>query len=190
MDDTVAELAKCFPLRDLGPTSFLLGIEITRDWKKHTIALSQRQYIIDTLQRFDMDTCRPVSTPMEPGLRLTTDMGPKSPEDVLFMKDKPYLNAVGALMYLALTTRPDMSYTVGVLARFSANPGPEHWKAVKHLMRYAQGTKDLKLVYGPDASNELFTSYTDADHGGNKDNGRSTGGCWKWSIDSLDLILV
>lgn len=74
LDDNVAELANRFPLRDLGPTSFLLGIHITREFNKHRIALSQQQYIIDTLKRFDMDQCSPVSTPMDLGLCLTADM--------------------------------------------------------------------------------------------------------------------
>jgi hypothetical protein len=103
-------------------------------------------------------------------------MGATTSEEIAEMKKIPYLNAVGALMYLATTTRPDISYTVGVLARFNSNPGMSHWKAVKHLFRYLQGTKDKKLVYRPDDSQELFTSFTDADHGGCKDSGRSTGG--------------
>jgi hypothetical protein len=176
LDDAVEELAKHFPLRDLGPTSFLLGIHIIRDHSKRTIALSQRQYIVDMLERFGFATCSPVSTPMDPGTRLTADMGAKSQEDIAFMMTVQYLSAVGALMYLALTTRPDISNAVGILSRFSANPGPIHWKAVKHLFRYLQGTKDLKLVYGPDASGELFSSFTDAAHGDIKENGRSTSG--------------
>ena len=93
------------------------------------------------------------------------------------MQSVPYLQAVGALMYLAVATRPDISYTVGVLARFSKNPGMAHWKAVKHLFRYLKGTLDYKLTYAPDpTTNELFTTFTDADHAGNPDNGRSTGG--------------
>src|SRR6202035_1273232 len=50
------------------------------------------------------------------------------------------------------------------------------WKAVKHLFRYLKGTMDLKITYKPNDSGELFTSYCDADHGGCKDSGRSTGG--------------
>jgi hypothetical protein len=104
-------------------------------------------------------------------------MCPSSDEDIEFMRTVPYLNAVGSLMYLATTSRPDIAYTVSVLARFSTNPGVEHWKAVKHLFRYLKGTVDYKITYGPDpSSTELFSTFTDADHAGNKDNSRSTGG--------------
>jgi len=79
-------------------------------------------------------------------------------------------------MYLAISTRPDIAYSVGVLSRFSANPGPQHWAAVKHLFRYLKGTLDYKLTYSPDpTSSSLFTTYSDADHCGCKDTGRSTG---------------
>ena len=61
---------------------------------------------------------------------------PQTPEEVQFMKSVPYLAAVGALIYLATTTRPDIAYTVGYLARFNSNPGLAHWQAVKHLLRY------------------------------------------------------
>ena len=92
------------------------------------------------------------------------------------MEKIPYLGAVGTLQYLATTTHPDISYTVGVLTCFNSNPGLEHWKAVKHLLRYLKGSLDYKLVYSPTDSSQLFVTYTDADHGGNPDNGRSTGG--------------
>jgi hypothetical protein len=177
IDKVVEDLKSHFKLRDLGPTHFLLGIHITRDLTNHTISLSQRQYIINVLECFGMSDCKPVLTPMDPSLSLTSDMCPKTEEDVAEMRNVPYLVAVGSLMYLATTTRPDIAYTVGVLGRFNHNPGPRHWLAVKHLLRYLKGTMDYKLVYGPDEDgSELFTTYTDADHGGNKDNGRSTGG--------------
>ena len=65
---------------------------------------------------------------------------------------------------------------MGVLSRFTSNPGDRHWTAVKHLFRYLQGSLDYKLTYSPDpSSRSLFTTYSDADHGGCKDSGRSTG---------------
>ena len=123
-----------------------------------------------------MSDCNPIGTPMDPGAHLSSSMSPQSPDEQKLMENIPYLSAVGTLQYLATSTRPDISFAVGVLARFNTNPGIEHWKAVKHLFRYLKGSLDYKLVYGPTDSSELFITYTDADHGGNPDNGRSTGG--------------
>lgn len=93
------------------------------------------------------------------------------------MKDVNYMGAVGSLMYLATMTRPDIAYAVGVLARFNSDPRPIHYKAVKHLFRYLKGTMDFKLVYTQQSDpSELFVVYSDADHGGDRDNGKSTGG--------------
>jgi hypothetical protein len=92
-------------------------------------------------------------------------MSPSTPEEVEYMKTVPYINAVGALMYLAIVTRADIAYTVGVLCRFMANPGVNHWKAVKDLFRYLAGTTDDWLTYAPDPSMpEPFVTFSDADH--------------------------
>ena len=64
----------------------------------------------------------------------------------------------------------------GVLARFNSNPGPAHWQAAKHVLRYLKGTTHHKLVYQPSTSPEPFITYSDADHSGNPDNGKSTYG--------------
>jgi hypothetical protein len=176
-DKVVNELKSHFKLCDLGLTKFLLGIHITHDIPNCTISLSQRQYIINILEHFGMSDCKPVLTPIDPGVSLTSDMCPKTDDEVAEMRNVPYLVAVGSLMYLTTTTRPDIAFAVGVLGRFNHNPGPRYWLAVKHLLHYLKGTMDYKLVYGPDeGGGELFTTYTDADHGGNKDNGCSTGG--------------
>ncbi len=79
-------------------------------------------------------------------------------------------------MYLAVTTRPDIAYAAGVLARFNSNPGLAHWQAAKHVLHYLKGTMDYKLVYQPSTSPEPFITYSDADHCQNLDNGKSTGG--------------
>ena len=144
------ELRKHFKLRDLEATEFLLGVKIERDRPNHTLKLSQHQYTLDILARFDFTSCSPVSTPLNPGIKLSQDQCPKTRSDVEAMRSVPYAHAVGSLMYLAVSTRPDIAYAVGVLARFSSNPGTAHWAAVKHLFRYLKGTLDYKLVYAPD----------------------------------------
>ena len=171
----VIELEKHFQLHDLGDTSFLLGVHIERDRSKHSLSLSQRQYIVDLLNQYESSDCKPVSTPLDPGCNLSKDQCPKTDEEKALMQDKPYAQLVGSLMYLAIATRPDISHAVGLLGRFSSNPGLAHWKAAKHLLRYLQGTKDMKLTYAPDPSqSEMFLTYSDADHGGDRDAKRST----------------
>ena len=68
------------------------------------------------------------------------------------MQQYPYISVVGSLMYLAVTTRPDIAYAARVLARINPNPGPAHWQAAKHVLRYLKGTTHHKLVYQPSTS--------------------------------------
>lgn len=56
-DRIVQELSQHFKLRDLGPTSWLLGIEIIRDRPNRSILLSQRQYIVDMLETYGFSDC-------------------------------------------------------------------------------------------------------------------------------------
>jgi hypothetical protein len=119
-------LAQRFKLRDLGPTSLLLGVQIGRERAACMLHLSQCQYTIDMLNRFGFADCSPVSTLLNHGLHLDMSQGRQTPEDNKFMRDKPYVSAVGALMYLAIATRPDIAHAVGVLCRFMSKPGPAH----------------------------------------------------------------
>lgn len=86
----------------------------------------------------------------------------------------PYSSAVGALLYLANATRPDISYAVGQTAKYCASPQPAHWKGVKRIFRYLKGTSDLGLWLG--GRDEAVVGYTDADFGGDLDNRKSTSG--------------
>jgi hypothetical protein len=169
-----AAIAQHFKLCNLGPTTFQLGVEITCKRSQRTLHLSQRHYTQDLLECYGFVNSSPVLTPMDPSVSLTSAHAPSTSEDKAFMRTVPYVSAVGALMYLAIAMRPDIAFAVGVLCRFMARPGPEHWKAVKHLFRYLRGTIDYRLTYAPDASApKPFYAYSDADHGGNCNNGRS-----------------
>jgi hypothetical protein len=116
---------------------------------------------------------------MIPNLQLKKDMTAKTPEEQAFVDNFGYLAAVGELLYLSLVTRNEIARAVAYLCRFSANPGPAHCQAVKHLWRYLKGTIDLKLTYAPTDSPDpvtAFYTYSDADHGGCSESGKSTSG--------------
>jgi hypothetical protein len=112
---------------------------------------------------------------MDPSVSLTSAHALLTPEDKAFMRTVPYVSAVGALMYLAIATCPDIVFAVGVLCHFMVCPGPEHWKAVKHLFCYPHGTIDCRLTYASDASApQPFYAYSNTDHSRNHNNRRST----------------
>jgi hypothetical protein len=103
-------------------------------------------------------------------------MCPKTPEEVEAMRDVPYREAVGKLIYLTTCTRPDIAYAVGAVSRFMANPGQEHWKTVKHIMRYLKRTPTRGIQYGGANADLVLRGFSDADWGGDIDTRRSTSG--------------
>eukprot|EP00253_Pinus_taeda_P031863 PITA_31863 len=107
------EIGKSFEMTDLGYVHYYLGIEVTQHPK--SIFLSQKKYIGDLLNRFCMTECNPLSTPMEQNLKLTSIEGKK------FEDATKYRQLVGSLIYLT-TTRPDISFVVGILSRFMQKP--------------------------------------------------------------------
>ena len=91
------------------------------------------------------------------------------------MERIPYASVVGSLMYAQTCTRPDISFAVGMLGRYQGNPGLDHWKAAKKVLRYLQGTKNYMLTYR--RSNHLeVIGYSDSDYAGCVDTRKSTFG--------------
>lgn len=167
------KLNNTFRMKDLGPASSCLGIRITRE--NGAVALDQEAYIESVLSRFNMQHAKAVSTPMNSSLKLTKEMAPQTADEVSKMKEIPYQEAVGSIMYLAQCTRPDVLFAVSQLSRFNVNPGPKHWEAVKHLLRYLRGTSKLKLRYTKHSSSDL-NGFSDANWASDLDDRKSTSG--------------
>jgi hypothetical protein len=173
--ETKQTLTKYFDMKDLGEASFVLGIEIHRDRSRHTLGLSQKAYINRVLERFSMQNCRPCEFPVVKGDKFSNDQCPKNEVEQAEMIDRPFASALGSLMYAQVCTRPDIAYVVGVLGRYQSNPGNDHWKAAKKVMRYLQGTKEYMLTYKR-VDNLEIEGYTDSDLGGCPDDRKSTSG--------------
>ena len=77
-----------------------------------------------------------------------------------------YRSVVGMMLYLAGSTRPDISYAIHQCARFSHNPKKSHEIRVNHIARYLQGTKDKGLILSPDTGNLPLDLYADTDFAG------------------------
>ncbi|XP_070040671.1 secreted RxLR effector protein 161-like [Nicotiana tomentosiformis] len=91
------------------------------------------------------------------------------------MESIPYSSIVGSLMYAQTCTIPDISFAVGMLGRYQSNPGIDHWKAAKKVLRYLKGTKDYMLMYRRYKYLEVV-GYSDSDFTGCIDTRKSTFG--------------
>ncbi|RVW88887.1 Retrovirus-related Pol polyprotein from transposon TNT 1-94 [Vitis vinifera] len=175
LHDTKRFLSKHFEMKDLGDASFVLGIQIHRDRSRGILGLSQRTYIDKVLQRYGMQNSKPGDTPVAKGDKFNLNQCPKNSLESQEMQKIPYASAVGSLMYAQVCTRPDIAYIVGMLGRYLSNPGMDHWRAAKRVMRYLQRTKEYMLTYRRLDQLELI-GYSDSDFAGCQDSRKSTSG--------------
>ncbi|KAJ9552201.1 hypothetical protein OSB04_016246 [Centaurea solstitialis] len=159
-------LANKFSLKDLGPLSYFLGIEVLPH--PQGLLLSQKKYISDIIKKANMSDCRSINTPITCSESLTLHAADTYP------RPTEYRSIVGALQYLSLT-RPDIAFTVNKLSQFMHAPTYQHWTAVKRLLRYLQGTLHKGLLLRRHSPLHLH-AFTDADWAGDKDNYRNTTG--------------
>nr|CAN68480.1 hypothetical protein VITISV_007280 [Vitis vinifera] len=135
-DDLVSQVVEClaqrFSLKDLGPLSYFLGVEVVHH--RHGLLLSQRRYIKDLLTRTNMQAIKPIHTPL-----------PTSSSFIKLSSGSPlsdptkYRTVVGNLQFVSLT-RSDISFAVNKMSQFMHQPTDEHWTLVKRILCYLSGT--------------------------------------------------
>ena len=124
-----------FEMVDKGEAHHILGMSIRRERETKSMFISQRKYLESVLQRFGMENCKPISTPLEYGKHFN-----KLSENQEAFDKEIYQQAIGCLIYLSTVTRPDIAAAVGILSRFMSNPSKDHWTGIKRILRYLKGT--------------------------------------------------
>jgi len=160
------------------PADHFVGLQISRNREERLLKVSQPQHISAILKKFNMDSSSTRIIPFDPNGRLSKQMAPTTEEEKEEMQQVPYREAVGSLMYVTTTFRPDIAYAVSQVAQFCENPGRPHWTAVKRIMAYLKGTLNHGIVFGKKEEEEALQlyGYTDADYAGDLDHRRSTTG--------------
>ena len=163
-------LAKEFQMRDLGAATTFLGMRIERDRKNRLLRIDQKAYTEGIVSRFDMMNAKPLRTPLPEGIHLE-----KAP-DSYTAGDKfrqHYQAMIGSLIYLMISSRPDIAWSVTRLSQYMQNPTQQHVDTCKHIFRYLRGTLNAWITYDGRKNSGLI-GYSDADWGENRDNRRST----------------
>ena len=102
-----------FDMKDLEEVNVILGIKITRS--KKGISLDQSHYIEKILKKYNYFDCKPACTPYDPSVKLFKNTGDG-------VRQSEYASIIGSLRYDADCTRPDITYVVGLLCKFTSRP--------------------------------------------------------------------
>ena len=124
-----------------------------------------------------MDKVHPLSSPMVvQSLDVKKDsFHPYEKNEELFGPKVPYISVIDALMYLANCIRPNIAFSINLLARNSSAPTQRHWNSIRHILRYLRGTTNMSLFYSRESKQQLL-GYVDTGHLSNPHKGRSQTG--------------
>ena len=135
----------------IGKLTHFLGLQIRQ--QDSGIFLSQSKYDKNLVKKFGLEYASTLRSPMSPNFKLTVDLLSKSVDSSL------YRSMIGSLLYLT-ASRLDISYSVGVYARYQANPKESHMIALKRIIKYVKTTADFGVWYSKD-TNDVLVGYFD-----------------------------
>jgi hypothetical protein len=186
LNDFEAKFMQKYPVTKQ-TTEWHLGMKISRDKDLHSITITQAAYIDDVLERFGMRDCKPCDTPAATGLKL-------SKEDIeVHETDKSFnlAEAVGALLWIARCSHPEIHYIVNQLRYQVRYPSSIKIKACKRVFRYLKGCRDIGITFRRNENADFklnLIAYSDSNFAGEPEENdlpmRSTSG----SIVFLDGI--
>jgi hypothetical protein len=164
------EILKRFPGKS-GEAEWYCGMKL--DWQTDgTVRVTQTAHIEQLLARHHLQGIPERSLPMATGVKLT---GVGEP---LNTREKPFASIVGALLYIACNTRPDIASTVNKLTKYMSKPTTEHWKILIDLLGYLKGTSKMGLHLG---RSDTTIGYCDSDFASCLDSRRSHTG-WVFQL--------
>ena len=170
----VAKISHYIKIEEIGIVSMFLGNSITINYKTKMLYIDQKGYIEKLLTKFSIynnPSFMPTKIPGEPGLKLKKSNTTASPNDI-----KEYQKQIGSLLYLALKTRPDITFATIYCARYMSNPNKDHFIALNRIWKYLLAYPNIGLVYNCLGNDLYIKGYSDSDWGNDLDLRKSTSG--------------
>ena len=131
-------ITSTYTIRIMGEVGDFIGMRVTHDRAARTLSLRSPGYARALVRAHGLGSANPAKTPMAPGALLT-----RTGADLLDEGGPAYAELLGGLLYLATTKRLDIAFAAGVLSQFMQAPEESHWRAVKQVLRYRDGTTDM-----------------------------------------------
>lgn len=177
-----------YEMTDLGLLHHFLGMGVIQT--NSSIFIHQKKYANSLLNKFGLNECKTVTTPLVATEKLTKDDGSG------VASEEQYRSIVGSLMYLT-STRPDIMYASSLLARFMHCPTSKHYGTAKRVRRYIKGTLNYGLAYVR-GKNAMLIGLCDSDWGGSLDDNKSTSryafsfrsGVFSWALVKQNYVAL
>ena len=142
-----------FEMSMIGELNHFLGLQIRQ--QESSIFISQSKYAENLVKKFGLESASPIRTSMSPNVKLIIGLLGKNVDSSL------YRSMIGSLLYFT-ASRPNISYSVGVCARYQANPKESYMITLKRIIKYVKATADSGVWYSKD-TNDGLTGYSDVD---------------------------
>jgi hypothetical protein len=155
------QLHQHFHIKDFGPVSAILRIDVVYDISAGTLDISQQQKIIDLTTEFGLLNAKPLLCL----LLASTDLHVVEWTSLEHAPLK-FCWLVGALLYIALATQPDILHTIVYLSCFVCMFDRTHFEAARHVLCYLHSTIKQMIQYSCDEnSNNTPVIHCDASYG-------------------------
>jgi hypothetical protein len=149
-------LSETFEMKDLGEVKHLLGMQITRNRARRTIAIYQQHYVEELVR--EHSTEKTADVPVA-GYEYLTRARPEEP----LTDERAYQTLIGKLNWLTRATRPDIAFATQKLSQHAHNPTERHMTGAQHVLRYLAKTASLRVEYSA-GTGENIAGYADADY--------------------------
>jgi hypothetical protein len=165
-------LSSHYNMMDLGEIKSYLGVHIMCDRSIKHLEINQSRYISEILNQFGMADANLAYTPLPTGadMHLVKHEGQATKLEI-----KDYQRLIGSLLYVQISTHPNISFAVSCLAQYAANPSSQHLRLAKYVLSYLKGMVDYRLCYNGVCRDGLH-GYSDSSFGDQANDCHSTSG--------------
>ena len=168
------ELKSHINVESKGSIKSFLGINITRNWSQHLIALDQGAYIDRLVAEYEFINAHIASTLLEKSLPLLAVV-----LDEKICNLEYYQRLTGSLNHLAIFTRPDITFAASKLSQFNSDPIAKYLTTTLHVVRYLKGTRNLAIIYKRQEHKLTILGHSDSDWAADLNDRKScTGYCF------------
>ena len=164
INKTIEKLKYKYKISKESSANKIISINIYKT--KNGYKINQTDYIDKIIDRYNMNKTKLIKTP-------TRKISEKEREGSPSVNVQEFKSLLGALLYIAVKSRPDISFAVNQASRHCEEPTEVDYKSLMYILQYLNCTKNKSIYY---SRNSEFIGYSDSDFANDETTRKSTSG--------------